>query len=44
MGAAMVALVFTAFPAGHGPTVALFIATGTALVASCVSFSRLAAA
>jgi DHA2 family multidrug resistance protein-like MFS transporter len=43
MGAALVALVFTAFPAGHGPTVALFIAAGMAVVASCVSFSRLVA-
>ena len=43
MGAAMVALVFTAFP-DNGTTVALFIATGAAAVAACVSFSRLAAA
>jgi DHA2 family multidrug resistance protein-like MFS transporter len=42
-GAALVALVFTAFPA-HGPTVALMVATGAAAVAACVSFSRLAAA
>jgi DHA2 family multidrug resistance protein-like MFS transporter len=41
-GAALVALVFTAFP-DHGPTTALFIAAMVAGVASCVSFSRLAA-
>ncbi len=43
MGAALVALVFTAFPL-NGTTVALFIATGAAAVGACVSFSRLAAA
>jgi MFS transporter, DHA2 family, multidrug resistance protein len=43
MGAALVALVFTAFPL-NGTTVALFIAAGVAGVAACVSFSRLAAA
>ena len=43
MGAALVALVFSAFPL-NGTTVALFIATGAAAVAACVSFSRLAAA
>ncbi len=43
MGAALVALVFTAFPL-NGTTVAMFIATAAAAVASCVSFSRLAAA
>jgi DHA2 family multidrug resistance protein-like MFS transporter len=42
MGAALVALVFTAFPL-TGTTVALFIAAGVAGVAACVSFSRLAA-
>jgi DHA2 family multidrug resistance protein-like MFS transporter len=42
VGAAMVALVFTAFPL-NGTTVALFIATVAAAVAACVSFSRLAA-
>jgi len=42
MGAARVALVFTAFPV-TGTTVTLFIATGAAGVAACVSFSRLAA-
>ncbi len=42
MGAALVALVFTAFPL-NGTTVALFIAAGVAGVAACVSFSRLAA-
>jgi DHA2 family multidrug resistance protein-like MFS transporter len=42
MGAAMVALVFTAFPL-NGTTVALFIAATAALVAAGVSFSRLAA-
>lgn len=43
MGAALVALVFTAFPE-HGPTVALLVASVAASVAACVSFSRLAAA
>ncbi len=42
LGAALVALVFSAFPL-DGTTVALFIATGAAAVAACVSFSRLAA-
>ena len=42
MGAALVALIFTAFPQ-TGPTVALFIAAIVAGVAACVSFSRLAA-
>ncbi len=42
-GAAMVALVFTAFPL-TGTTVTLFIAAGVAGVAACVSFSRLTAA
>ena len=42
MGAALVALVFTAFPQS-GTTVTLFIAAGVASVAACVSFSRLAA-
>jgi MFS transporter, DHA2 family, multidrug resistance protein len=42
MGAALVALVFTAFPE-NGTTVALFIAAGVAGVAACISFSRLAA-
>jgi DHA2 family multidrug resistance protein-like MFS transporter len=42
IGAAMVALIFTAFPS-NGTTVALFIAAGAAAVAACVSFSRLAA-
>jgi DHA2 family multidrug resistance protein-like MFS transporter len=42
IGAAMVALVFTAFPA-NGTTVALVIASVAAAVAACVSFSRLAA-
>jgi len=42
IGAAMVALVFTAFPA-NGTTVALVIASIAAAVAACVSFSRLAA-
>lgn len=42
-GAALVALVFTAFPQ-TGTTVALFIAAGVAGAAACVSFSRLAAA
>jgi DHA2 family multidrug resistance protein-like MFS transporter len=41
-GAALVALVFTAFPL-NGTTVALFVAATAAVVASCVSFSRLAA-
>lgn len=44
IGAAMVALVFTAFPGGNGTTVALFIAAVAAAVAAGVSFSRLAAA
>jgi DHA2 family multidrug resistance protein-like MFS transporter len=44
MGAALVAFVFTAFPGNNGTTVALSIAAGVAVVASCVSFSRLAAA
>lgn len=43
MGAALVALVFTAFPL-NGTTVTLFIATAAAVVAACVSFSRLATA
>ena len=42
MGAALVALIFTAFPL-TGPTVALFIAAIVAAVAACVSFSRMAA-
>lgn len=42
MGAALVALIFTAFPV-NGSTMALFIASGVAAVAACVSFSRLAA-
>ena len=42
MGAAMVALVFTALPQ-TGTTVALLIAAFVAWVAACVSFSRLAA-
>ena len=42
IGAAMVALVFTAFPS-NGTTVALVIAAIAASVAACVSFSRLAA-
>jgi MFS transporter, DHA2 family, multidrug resistance protein len=42
MGAALVALVFTAFP-DNGATMGLFIATGATAVAACVSFSRLAA-
>ena len=42
VGAAMVALVFTAFPA-NGTTVALVIAGVAAVVAAGVSFSRLAA-
>ncbi len=41
-GAALVALIFTAFPM-TGTTVALFVATAAAGMASCVSFSRLAA-
>jgi DHA2 family multidrug resistance protein-like MFS transporter len=41
-GAALVALIFTAFPV-TGTTVALFVAAAAAGVASCVSFSRLAA-
>jgi DHA2 family multidrug resistance protein-like MFS transporter len=41
-GAALVALVFTAFPLS-GPTAALFIAAAVAAAAACVSFSRLAA-
>ena len=42
-GAAIVAMVFTAFP-DNGPMVALFIAAGAAALAACVSASRLAAA
>ena len=42
MGAALVALIFTAFPSS-GPTTALFMAAIAAAVAACVSFSRLAA-
>ncbi len=42
MGAALVALIFTAFPL-DGTTVAMFIASGIAAVAAVVSFSRLAA-
>jgi DHA2 family multidrug resistance protein-like MFS transporter len=42
IGAAMVALVFTAFPL-NGTTMALFIATGASALAACVSLSRLAA-
>jgi MFS transporter, DHA2 family, multidrug resistance protein len=42
MGAALVALIFTAFPA-HGPVVALTVASAAAAVAALVSFSRLAA-
>jgi DHA2 family multidrug resistance protein-like MFS transporter len=42
IGAAMVALVFTAFPL-NGTTVALILASIAAAVAACVSFSRLAA-
>jgi DHA2 family multidrug resistance protein-like MFS transporter len=42
IGAAMVALIFTAFPL-NGTTVALVIASVAAAVAACVSFSRLAA-
>ena len=41
-GAALVALIFTAFPL-NGTTVALFVATAAAGLAACVSFSRLAA-
>jgi len=40
MGAAIVALLFARFPV-QGPTVALFLATGFALVAACVSVARL---
>src|SRR3984885_11602190 len=43
MGAALVALVFTAFP-DNGTTMTLFIAAAVAAVAACISFSRLAAA
>jgi DHA2 family multidrug resistance protein-like MFS transporter len=43
MGAALVALIFTAFPE-NGPVASLFVAAVAAAVASCVSFSRLAAA
>jgi MFS transporter, DHA2 family, multidrug resistance protein len=42
-GAAMVALVFTAFPM-HGPALSLLVASVAAGVAAAVSFSRLAAA
>jgi DHA2 family multidrug resistance protein-like MFS transporter len=42
MGAALVALIFTAYPQ-NGTTVTLFIAAGVAGVAACVSLSRLAA-
>jgi hypothetical protein len=42
MGAALVALIFTAFP-DNGPVVSLAIAAGAAAVAAVVSFSRLAA-
>ncbi len=42
MGAALVALIFTAFP-DNGPVVALSIAAVAACVAAVVSFSRLAA-
>jgi DHA2 family multidrug resistance protein-like MFS transporter len=42
MGAALVAMVFTAFPQ-NGTTVTLFIAACVAGVAACISFSRLAA-
>jgi DHA2 family multidrug resistance protein-like MFS transporter len=42
MGAALVALIFTAFP-DHGPVVALSIAAAAACVAAVVSFTRLAA-
>jgi MFS transporter, DHA2 family, multidrug resistance protein len=41
-GAAMVALVFTAFP-NNGPVVALFLAASAAVIAACISGSRLAA-
>jgi DHA2 family multidrug resistance protein-like MFS transporter len=41
-GAALVALIFTAFPAS-GPVASLFVAACAAAVAACVSFSRLAA-
>jgi DHA2 family multidrug resistance protein-like MFS transporter len=41
-GAALVALVFTAFPT-HGPVVSLGLAAAVALVAAAVSFSRLGA-
>jgi DHA2 family multidrug resistance protein-like MFS transporter len=41
-GAAMVALVFTAFPQ-NGPVMTLFIAAAAAALAACVSGSRLAA-
>jgi MFS transporter, DHA2 family, multidrug resistance protein len=41
-GAAVVALMFTAFPA-NGPVVTLFLASGIALAAACISGSRLAA-
>ena len=39
-GAAIVALLFARLP-DHGPTVALFLATGCAFVAACVSLARL---
>ncbi|MGN6516811.1 MAG: MFS transporter [Rhizomicrobium sp.] len=39
-GAAVVALLFARLPE-HGPTVALFLATGCAFVAACVSLARL---
>jgi DHA2 family multidrug resistance protein-like MFS transporter len=42
MGAALVALIFTAYPV-NGTTVTLFIAAAVAGVAACISFSRLAA-
>jgi len=42
MGAALVALIFTAFP-DNGPVVALMIAAAVAVGAALVSFSRLAA-
>jgi MFS transporter, DHA2 family, multidrug resistance protein len=42
IGAAMVALIFTAFQL-NGTTVALVVASVAAAVAACVSFSRLAA-
>jgi MFS transporter, DHA2 family, multidrug resistance protein len=41
-GAALVALVFTAYPQ-DGPTLTLFIAAGVAGLSACVSFTRLAA-